>query len=245
MQATLNTLAEHQQTCGQFPTFMVNQEEGRTRQVFTITSTYLICLFLSKLRESTASNQILDRIIERGLRYLWDQKHYDPVGKTVSWSINPYYPPDWEQTCWISLMLYRAEFISRGQLEPTKQLLLGNETEDKGVGVWVRDDFSQQNKYRNTFDPVNSLAVTQFLEQIWHETSLPTSRFLEYCRQNHVPSRYYFDQVSDVFYNLLGQRQPDYVLAKRPDHLLFHNGCRKQVCYGSADVWETISLCLG
>lgn len=240
MQATLQRLAQRQLPSGQFPTIMTNVEERFSRQVSTTTPTYLITLLLTLFRERHRSHPLLDQIVERSTRFLIERSYRDPVEGYLVWHFNCFYPPDWEETCWCTYLLHQSGRLTTRQLEPLYRLLRANETEDNGIGVWLRDDYSRGNGRKNAFDPIVSLTISWWLEHLFHARSTPTNEFLRRCRMNNTPSLYYLDEFASFFFSLFG-------LAERPtlpppETALFHQGSRRQVRYASADVWTAAQL---
>lgn len=241
MESTLKVLSRHQLPSGQFPTTMVNLREGFQRIVSTITPTYLICLFLSLLRERRPSHHLLDQIVNKGLKFLERMSYRDTVEDIAVWHFNAFYAPDWEETCWCSFLLYQAGFLPKSILEPMKRLILTNETPEHGIGVWVKDDYSSENKYNNVFDPVVSLSVTNWLQRIFRITSEPTQVFIERALKHDLPSLYYDENFKKFLFYLFNRGKKPKSL-QHQNHRLFHHGNRTQVWYTSSDVWEAANL---
>lgn len=234
-------LAANQLPTGQFPTVALNIEEGTQRQVNTLTPTYLICLLLSCFRERHWSDPALDRIIMRCCSYIERSCCYDPIAGHRVWRFNLFYGPDWEETCWCSLLLFQAGLLRRNDLEALYQLLWHNETEQRGVGVWVKDDYSQNNRYNNAFDLIVSLSIQKWLESIFRTRSVPTDKFISASVYDGQMSMYYFDAFTRFLLYLFG-------LADKPaaqssnNTPLFHHGNRQQIQYIAPDVWTAASL---
>lgn len=145
---------------GQFPTTVLCGSGG-TQQASTLCPTYLVALMLMRLREQGVSNHDLDIVVERALDFIARRAYGDSATGWMAWHFNIFYPPDWEETCWCSSLLFRAGRMTRRALEPTRRLLDVNETRDRGVGVWLKDPYTSDNASNNAFDPIVSLAVVE------------------------------------------------------------------------------------
>lgn len=242
MKSTLKILAAHQKQSGQFPTVMLNETEGVTREVHTIAPTYLICLILSEVRDHQQSHYLLDKIIERGTSFLSRMCYVDPVVGLRAWHFNAFYPPDWEETAWNSYLLYKSGILTKSELEPLRRLALANETSDKGVGVWLKDDYTLDNGRNNVFDPVVSLSVNQFLQRVFGEISAPTEDFINDAVESNQKSVYYVDNFKNFLLCLFGARKEKVALDPGDNYSLFHHGNRTDVQYTSRDVWEAAKL---
>jgi len=234
-------VAKNQLPSGQFLTIMRNVEEGWQRPVGTLTPTYLICLFLSLYRERYESHPIMDRIILRCLDYIESRCYYDPIEGYRVWHFNCFYPPDWEEICWCTWMLFEAKRLGRSELEALYRLIWQNETEENGIGVWIRHDYSQESKYQNAFDGFVDLSIQFWLEKIFQTRSAPTDTFLTRSISEGNLSRYYFDGFAKFFFSLFSHLD---LPSKLPsvNTPLFHQGSRRQVQYFSPDVWRVARL---
>lgn len=234
-------LAASQLPSGQFPTFAVNVEENLNRRIGTLTPTYLVCLLLSLYRERYTSNPIMDGVIERCLSYIESRCYYDPIEGYRVWHFNAFYPPDWEEACWCTWMLYKAGRLDKKDLTALYDLMRKNETEANGVGVWLRHPYCVGSKYKNVFDGFVDLSIVFWLEEIFHTRSVPTDAYLAKAISEGKLSLYYFDGFARFFFSLFGR-------CPRPTHLppvttpLFHQGSRRQVQYVAPDVWRAASL---
>ena len=241
MKYFLKVLSQHQLPNGQFPTKVINYKEGFTQDIHTITPTYLICLMLSIFREHYSSHHLIDRILEKGMLFFQKIAYQDPIEKIKVWHFNAYYPPDWENTCWCSYLLYQAGIFHKKNLEPLYQLILANETPDKGVGVWVKDTYSEDNRFNNVFDPLVSVSVVQWLERVFGHTSEPTKKFILACIESDSQSLYYDEIFKNFLFSLFGYKKRPNLLTNH-DYCLFHHGKRTQVWYASSDAWETANI---
>jgi hypothetical protein len=242
MESTLKILASHQMPSGQFPTMMINETTSDTRTVHTIAPTYLICLILHELRKRGASHHLLDSALKKGAAFLLRMCYADPIAGPRVWHFNTFYPPDWEETAWSACLLYELGHLSRVELEPLRQLMRANETGERGVGVWLKDDYSPTNAQNNVFDPVVSLAVIQFLQRVFGEQSEPTERFLADAIASDMDSLYYPKGFRDFLFSLFYKRIGVVSLGYDDQHRLFHHGKRTDVWYASRDVWEAAEL---
>ncbi|MFH1207245.1 MAG: hypothetical protein V1668_01415 [Patescibacteria group bacterium] len=237
----INSVARNQLPSGQFPTLMRNVEENWQRQVGTLTPTYLVCLLLSLYRERHQSHAIIDRIISRCLDYVESRCYYDPIEGYRVWHFNCFYPPDWEEICWCTWMLCEAKRINRRELEALYRLIRENETEENGIGVWIRHPYSEESKYKNAFDGFVDLSITFWLKNVFRTCSAPTDALLTRSIAANNLSRYYFPDFARFFFSLFGHFDPPAQLPS-PDAPLFHQGSRRQVQYFSPDVWLAAKL---
>jgi hypothetical protein len=243
MDLEIRQIARQQWPSGQFPTVVINDGEGWKRSVSTLTPTYLVCLFLTMLRERrTSSLKEMDEVIDKALGFLLHSVYKDPVEGVLSWRFNAYYPPDWEETCWCSGLLWQKGMLTRGEIEPLRRLIEKNTTPDKGVGVWVKDPYSRSNKFNNVFDPVVSLSVLEWHQRLFSASCEPTKRFMEVSLANDQPSLYYEDGFRNRFYSILGYGKTHDELLVPSDYRLFHHGRRTEVWYSSQAVWQALSL---
>ena len=243
MESTLKILASRQMSSGQFPTTVINETESVIRVVHTITPTYLICLILDELRERGRSHRLLDDIIKKCVRFLSRMCYTDPVVGLKVWHFNAFYAPDWEETAWSAYLLHKLGLLTKKDLEPLRRLARANETHDRGVGVWLRDDYSTSNHYNNVFDPVVSLSVSQFLHRVFGERSEPTENFIARAIDSKDRSLYYADSFREFFFFLFGKRGKPISL-EHDKNRLFHHGNRTDIWYGSSDVWEVAALAM-
>lgn len=240
MYSVLRILSGHQLPSGQFPTLMINEVEGTELVVHTITPTYLICLMLTELRERGHSHPILDMVVRKGIEFLSRMCYIDPINGLTVWHFNAFYMPDWEETAWCAYLLKQEGLLTRREIEPLRALAFANETHDQGIGVWLKDTYSHDNRYKNVFDPVVSLSVCEFLKRAFNEHSEPTESFIRRALESDAGSLYYVDNFRKFLYFLFGAgAKPSLVHDK---HKLFHHGNRKHVWYACPDVWETAEL---
>jgi hypothetical protein len=238
---TIRRLAQHQYPSGQFPTIVVNAKEGIRREVGTLTPTYLVCLMLSLYRQSYGSSAELDRIIERCLDYIESRCYFEPIEGYRVWHFSAFYPPDWEETCWCAWLLYEAGRLRREDLEALYRLLCKNETPDNGIGVWVKHDYCQGEKYSNVYDGFVDLAIIFWLESIFGVRSNPTSKYLAQSFTAGNLSQYYYPEFASFFFSLFG-------FGDRPAKLpsgntpLFRQSHHQVVDYVSPSVWTAASL---
>jgi hypothetical protein len=244
MKSTLKILSLHQMPSGQFPTTMINETTGITRVVHTIAPTYLICLVLHELRRRGASHHMLDSILRKGAAFLLRMCYTDPIAGLRAWHFNAFYIPDWEETAWSACLLYELGLLSKGELEPLRRLALANETRDRGVGVWLKDDYSPDNAHNNVFDPVVSLAVSQFLSRVFGDRSGPTEQFLASAIESNMDSLYYPEGFRNFLLSLFGKKKRAASLEYDAEYRLFHHGKRTDVWYASLDVWEAAGLAI-
>lgn len=240
MKPVLKVLSQHQMPSGQFPTVVMNRDEKLIRNVHTITPTYLISLLLSIYRERHASNARVDEIIARGLAFLKSVAYSDPIERVKVWHFNAFYPPDWEETCWSSLLLRQNGMLTLDELRSLYELILTNETPDKGVGVWMKDPYSKANKENNVFDMIASLSVDQWLKRLFGHVSKPTENYIRQGIEQNEPSLYYDDIFRNFLFSLFGYVKSPTL--KNEDYRLFHHGRRSNIWYASRDVWEASSL---
>jgi hypothetical protein len=243
MESTLKILAEHQLLSGQFPTTVINGREGLLTSVNTIAPTYLICLILSEIRERGHSSQLLDKIVKNGVDFLARMCYVDPITGLRVWHFNAFYMPDWEETAWSAYLLFKQGLVSKRDLEPLRRIAYANETQERGVGVWIKDAYSADNRYNNVFDPVISLSVNEFLRRVFNEQSEPTENFFLQCKKENKSSLYYTDNIRDFVYFLLGAGSRPRRF-NRDGYKLFHHGQRTGVWYASPDVFATAELFL-
>ena len=239
----LEKLAANQLPSGQFQTEVHNLEENTSRKVHTIAPTYLISLILSTLKEQGKSSRCLEQILNNDLNFLESSAYHDPITHIKVWHFNAFYPPDWEETLWSSLLLYRAGRISKHELASLEKLLRTNDTEENGVGVWIKDDYSKNNKENNVFDPVVSLAVTTWLDEIFRSDSPATENYIKRSHHSDTPSLYYAEDFRKFFFWLAGRGEKPVTL-NHINYRLFHHGKRTNVWYASQDVWDAASLLL-
>ena len=241
--STLKVLAERQMLSGQFPTIVINEKEGTNLCVHTITPTYLICLILSEIREKGRSNHLLDQILKSGVEFLARMCYIDPVTGLRVWHFNAFYMPDWEETAWNAYLLYSLGLVTKRNLEPLRRLAYANETDARGIGVWLKDTYSIDNCYNNVFDPVVSLSVNQFLFRVFGEYSRPTENFAAQSIKEKKSSLYYTDSFRDFLFFLFSKgSKPDSL--EYDQHKLFHHGNRTSVWYASPDVYAVAELFL-
>ncbi len=243
MESTLKVLAAHQLMSGQFPTIVANEAEGIRKNVHTITPTYLICVILNEIRERGYSHPLLDGIVQKGAEFLSRMCYMDPVTRLRVWHFNAFYMPDWEETAWNSYLLHKLGFFTKKELAPLRTLAHTNETHDRGVGVWLKDTYSERNRYSNVFDPVVSLSVNQFLMRVFGECSEPTESFLVQAIASQEKSLYYADNFRDFLFFLFNRAEKPKALIHDRGRL-FHHGNRVEVWYQSPDVWEVAELAM-
>jgi len=243
MKQEIKWLHGRQFSSGQFPTIVRHDPTGLERTASTLTPTYLIVLMLMRLRERRGSDPVIDQIIEHGLDHIESRIWEDATEGWILWHFNAFYPPDWEETCWCSLILHEAGRISKRELDPLRRLLNANETEERGVGVWVKDPYTPDNKTNNAFDPIVSLAVSEWLDCVFAEHSGPTDTFLLKAISDNQPSLYYNPSFQQFFYWVTGRCKEVPALGHDRFHL-YNNARRKQLVYASEEVWRTAELLL-
>lgn len=238
----LSHIAKQQWLSGQFPTQVINENEGWSRTVSTLTPTYLVCLFLSMARRQGLASGVVDIVLRRGLDFLAREAYRDPVEGVIVWRFNAYYPPDWEETCWCSALLCEEGLLSKTELDPLRRLLTTNVSRDKGVGVWVKDPYSKTNCQSNVYDPIVSLSVIEWLDRLFSDKCEYTRRFFDSALSESKPSLYYEDDFRRIFYSVLGYGSRFHNRCPSKDFRLFHHGRRTEVWYASEAVWQTIAL---
>ncbi len=236
MNSTLELLAAAQHPSGSFPTTVYNTKTDTRWEAHTLTTTYVICLMLFRLRESGYRGEHIDGILERGLSFLHQSLWVDPVEGWMVAHFNAFYPPDWEETALILMMLYECGRLSREDVEPMRQLIKANETSECGVGVWIKDPYTCDNGLNNVFDPITSLAVSEMLARVFSEVSLPTEQHLVRSMQKGTSSLYYVPSFQTFLYWLMGRVDVAPTL-DRKDSVFFHNARRSHLVYSSSEVW--------
>jgi len=242
MNDVLEVLKQHQLPSGQFPTYVSNEANMVCTPVHTIAPTYLISLILTEWRQRNAfSHPLADQVIEDGVKFLERMCYVDPVSGLKVWHFNAFYPPDWEETAWSSYLLYTLRLMSKKDLEPLQRLVYANETEEKGVGVWIKDPYSANNCQNNSFDPVVSVSVSQFMVRIFDESLSATEAFIERSVVNEMPSLYYDPDLQKFLLFLFGvTEKPPSFNSERSR--LFHHGRRSDIWYESLAVWAATQL---
>lgn len=243
MEGTLKTLARRQLPWGQFPTVVINETEGLKENVHAITPTYLICLILDHIRERGRSHSLLDEMIQKGAEFLYRMCYTDQIVGLRVWHFNAFYAPDWEETALSAYLLHKIGLLTKDELEPLRQLAHANETHDQGIGVWLKDPYSTENRYNNVFDPVVSLSVAQFLHRVFGERSEPTENYIARAIESKACSLYYANNFKEFIFFLFGRGEKQNFLGHDRCRL-FHHSNRTNIWYGSPDVWETVELAM-
>ncbi len=241
MNVELKWLARQQMSSGQFPTTVLYKPTGLVRNVSTICPTYLIVFILTLLRERKGSSDpVLDRMVKQGLDFLEERMYVDPVEGFRAWHFNAFYPPDWEETCWCSLLLANAGRMGRDELDPLRRLLDENTT-DMGIGVWLKDPYTPNNGAANTFDPIVAMSIQYWLRRLYDDHIESVDDFVASALKKKMASLYYDRQFQEFFYWIMGLRC-DAPSLDRDDHIVFHNARRKRLNYASEEVWRAAEL---
>ena len=229
-------ILKNQHKSGLIKSYVKNTKENWKKEVAIITPTYLSCFLLMLFRTRTGiKDEKINHIIKKGIEYLVSRLYYDSISGLRVSHFNSFYAPDWEDTCMVTLLAYREKLLSKSDLTPLKNLIEKNRC-SKGVGVWVRDDYSITNGENNVFDPFVSLTINIWLEEIWNESWNEVSA-LAYSEKN---SLYYENEFHHKFKTaLIGNKGNE---IKNISQNLFHHGSRTQVLYESQAPWNALQL---
>ncbi|MCK5491084.1 MAG: hypothetical protein KAI67_04535 [Candidatus Pacebacteria bacterium] len=151
----IDDIFETQLDSGEIPTLMMNYDEGTEKWVDTVAIT-MVAVYLAQLNPKWEKKW--RKNIEAALEFIEKKTYKHKIEDLRLWHFNGFYPPDWEDTGFAIYLLVKNGRLNISKLESLKTLFLGNATED-GVGVWVKDSYSSDNKKNNQWDPTSSLNI--------------------------------------------------------------------------------------
>lgn len=242
MKEVFTALQWAQRPSGEFPTTVTTQE-GEELWASTICPTYLIAVILTTIQMRYYSTPQLESIILKCLYFLHARSSQDPRDKWVSWRFNMFYPPDWEETAWCLWLMHHHRIFTLDRILPTLDLLCANESQSNGVGVWLKDPYSDNNCEHNAFDPIVQGSVLHLLHATNTHHILPVTQevFLRDVAAE-TPSLYYTKPFQKFMYWLMGLGPKPKSFLKNAH--LFHNHRRPRLRYSSDEVILAANLLL-
>lgn len=142
-----------QTPCEQIPTLMVNQQERKRKWVDTLAIT-MIAVYLAQLHRDWVNFSG----VQKALDFIERRVYQHEIEGFMFWHFNGFYPPDWEDTSFAIFLLVKNNRLDIAKLEPIRDLLLSNTTE-QGGGVWIKDPYSFDNAQQNHWDPTSAINI--------------------------------------------------------------------------------------